>query len=443
MKIIQLQAENVKRLRAIEITPEGSTVVIAGRNGQGKTSVLDSIWFALGGGNATRETSRPIRDGEDHASVRLDLGSLVVTRKWSKETGKTTLTVDSPDGARFRSPQAMLDDLVGRLSFDPLGFSQLPDREQRATLLDLIELPFDPEMLERDRAGIFDGRTEVNRQLRALEAQLAAMPDPPEDLPDEEISSAAVLADYQAAQEQVRKNDRDRAAVSEAQRRADESKAAVQLLEQQVEDARKRAKKYAVAADDLSEQVSTLEDPSLDGFEERLASLEATNQAVRAAHARSRVLAEVSEVRGSSEALTAKLDAIEKQKRDAIEAAKMPIDGLAFDAEGVLYQGVPFKQSSAAEQLRVSLAMAMSLNPSIRVIRITDGSLLDSENMALIEEMATDNDYQVWIERVDETGKIGITIEDGAVVEAEPVDPIRGPMVVPDPKGGPGAVVDR
>ena len=93
----------------------------------------------------------------------------------------------------------------------------------------------------------------------------------------------------------------------------------------------------------------------------------------------------------------------------------MPISGLGFDDDGVTYQGVPLKQASAAEQLRVSVAMAMALNPKVRVIRITDGSLLDSDNLALIEQMAADQDFQVWIERVDETGTVGVVIEDGQV----------------------------
>ena len=76
---------------------------------------------------------------------------------------------------------------------------------------------------------------------------------------------------------------------------------------------------------------------------------------------------------------------------------------------------MPFSQASASEQIRVSLAMAMALNPKLRVIRILDGSLLDAENLALIAEMATEHDFQVWIERVSDTSGVGVVIEDGQV----------------------------
>mgnify|MGYP001295983560 FL=1 len=59
--------------------------------------------------------------------------------------------------------------------------------------------------------------------------------------------------------------------------------------------------------------------------------------------------------------------------------------------------------------------MAMAINPKLRVIRIMDGSLLDRQAMAQIEEMARERDFQVWIERVDENGTTGVLIEDGEV----------------------------
>ena len=102
-------------------------------------------------------------------------------------------------------------------------------------------------------------------------------------------------------------------------------------------------------------------------------------------------------------------------KAEALAGASFPIDGLAFDESGVTYQGVPFSQASSAEQIRVSLAMAMSLNPKLRVIRILDGSLLDADNLALITEAAVTADYQVWIERVSDPSETAVVIEDGEV----------------------------
>lgn len=415
MKIVKLTAENVKRIRAVEITPQGNTVVIAGRNGQGKTSVLDSIWFALGGGPAARETSKPIRDGETSAHVTLDLGELRVTRSWSGD--KTTLKVESAEGATYRSPQAMLDSLVGRLSFDPLAFAQQDERTQLKSLLELVELPFDPVQLDGQRATLYDLRTAIGRTGKQLQGQLAGMPRPAADLPAAEVSVSALVEQYRAAREQVDEH-------TNAERAATALAAEVERYTDQVAE---RRRQLELALNGLAEaQTAQVEAaahagrlraalPDVGPLEQQLADADVTNAAVRAAQQRADVAVQMSNAQAEYETLTRQIGALDKRKADAIAAAAMPIDGLAFDTDGVTYRGMPFKQCSAAEQLRVSLAMAMAMNPQIRVVRITDGSLLDSDNMRLIEEMAVEHDYQVWIERVDESGAVGVVIEDGQV----------------------------
>jgi hypothetical protein len=401
MKVIRLEAENLKRLRAVEIEPDGNVVVIAGRNGQGKTSVLDAIWFALGGGAAMKGTARPIRDGADHASVALDLGDIRVTRTWSGE--KTTLKVESADGARYGSPQQLLDGLVGRLSFDPLAFAQQDERSQLETLLGLVELPFDPKLLDGQRRALYEDRTIIGREVKTLEGHLAGLPEVAGDVPAEEISVSDLTDQVQTA----------------AVQRAAKDTAATSLLHAQEEVARIR-ELFATAKRRMDEAQVIFDGlpdpPDVEEITARLSTVEDTNRQVRAAAERRQVASTLEAKRADYELHTEKIEQLDQEKAAAVAAAKMPIDGLGFTDDGVTYRGVPFKQASAAEQLRVSIAMAMSLNPQIRVVRITDGSLLDSDNLRLIEEMAADRDYQVWIERVDETGRVGVLIEDGAVV---------------------------
>lgn len=405
MRIISLTAENVKRLRAVDITPDGHVQVITGRNGAGKTSVLDAIWLALGGGPAAKGTMRPIRDGETKASVRLDLGDLVVTRTWT--ASGTALKVESADGAKFSSPQKMLDDLVGRLSFDPLAFTQLPAKAQRDALLSLVDLPFDPADLDRRRARLFDERTDIGRTGVSLKGRLDGLP--PVDAPDEEVSSASVLAELREAQAATREHDDVMRAAELAQSAREIAAEALEAAQTRFEIAKQQEQSAHAAAADLPDL------PDVPAIEQRLASVDEVNAAVRAKRERRQVMDEHSRVRKEYEAKTEAINALDKEKADGLAAATFPIEGLGFDTDGVTYQGVPFSQASAAEQIRVSLAMAMALNPKLRVIRILDGSLLDADNLALVAEMATAQDYQVWIERVTDGSGVGIVIEDGEV----------------------------
>src|SRR3990172_5708739 len=165
MKIVSLSSTNVLRLKAVFIEPGPDNVVtISGANGAGKTSVLRSIEMAFAGGKSI--PPEPIRRGERKAQIiaKLDSG-LVVERTFSGD--RTELVVRAPDGARYGSPQKVLDDLVGELAFDPLEFSRMKPADQVTTLRKLGRLDF--AQLDHDRAAAFDTRTEVSRELRHLQ----------------------------------------------------------------------------------------------------------------------------------------------------------------------------------------------------------------------------------------------------------------------------------
>jgi len=400
MKIIKFTAENIKRLRAVEITPDGTVQVITGKNAAGKSSVLDAIWLALGGGAASKTTTKPIRAGQDNASVRLDLGDLVVTRTWTGD--KTALKVESQDGAKYSSPQGVLDSLVGRLSFDPLEFTRLDGREQVAALLDLVDLDVDLDQLATDRKRAYEARTEIGREAKTLEGQVAGFGEPIKGVPEVEVSVSDLLAQF---------------------RRADEANRSHQIMvrDQAREAGRVSSLKSQLAAAEqnlafVQNLLDTSPDiPDLDGIQAQIDSAEDVNSRVRTKAARAETEGRLTRARSNFAGITKTIAAIDQAKADALAGAAFPVEGLGFDDNGVTFEGVPFAQASSAEQIRVSLAMAMSLNPKLRVIRILDGSLLDADNMALIAGMAAAGDYQVWIERVSDDSGVGVVIEDGQV----------------------------
>jgi len=117
-----------------------------------------------------------------------------------------------------------------------------------------------------------------------------------------------------------------------------------------------------------------------------------------------------------------RMDSIKANIQSTIEGLTMPIKGLSMAAGEVLYNNIPIDQISDSEKLRVSMYIAMALNPKIRVIRMNEASLLDEESLAEVDRIARENDYQIWQEVVDSSGDVGIVIEDGEVVKVnEPV----------------------
>lgn len=418
MKIIELRAERFKRISAVEIVPGDGVVVISGKNAQGKSSVLDAIWLALGGATAAKNsaTIRPVKDGEKDAIVRLDLGEIVVNRKWTA-AGGMTLTVEGAKGAKFSSPQTLLDSLVGNLSFDPLAFSRMSPKEQRKALSDVVQIDVDPDAIDREKKELYDERTGVNRDINGLEARLAVMTPPKEGVPQEEVSVSDVLKEMRLATQEASKHREEQQTLESLRLKAASLKAEVSELQVALADREKELEKVCARGKEQLDIVQAQVPPDIDGLSEQLQNIEDTNTAVRAMKEHKKLYEQVKSKRKESEALTYRMEQLEQQKVEAFEKAKFPVPGLAFDADGVTYRGIPFQQCSTAEQTRIAIAIAASLNPEIRVIRVSDGSLLDSDSMAEIESLAKEHDMQIWIERVDETGNVGIVIEDGAVKE--------------------------
>jgi hypothetical protein len=407
IKISRFEAENFKRLRHVELTPDGTMQVIGGRNAQGKTSVLDAWVMALQYATGKKVNFKPVRDGEERATVKLELseGEVVkfnLTHSFTPD-GKHDIKLESPEGARFSSPQKMLDEIVGRLSFDPLAFANAPDKEQLATLLSVVELgDFNVDANAGKRQSAYEARTEVNRRVKDLEGQIKVLQVPPADLPEQEISSGEVLAQLQAAQElnRARHDALNGVAVADA---------TVERLRAELMDAIAHQSAAHALLDTLPSAVDEAQ------FSTQLAGLEQTNARIREGIDRATKVRNLEAVQAESAALTAQIEALDQEKSDALAAAKLPLDGLGFTDEGVTYQGQPFSQASGAEQLRVSLAIAMALNPTLRVIRVADASLLDQDNLKLVEAMAAENDFQIWLEVVGDAAGVGVVIEDGQV----------------------------
>jgi hypothetical protein len=425
LKIVKFEAENVKKLRAVSITPTGALVEIRGRNGQGKTSILDSIWWAIGGlGNVQAE---PIRKGEDKARIRLDLGEVIVTRTFSKrDDGSTasTITVESADGARWPQPQKMLDSLVGTLTFDPLEFARMKPKQQFDVMKGFVP-GYDFEHMAALSAADFAKRTDVNRRAKE-EATLAATISIPDTTPAEKIDEAALVQEIASVGEfnaQIALRADRRNQVSSAAERsladADDARSRAANLRAEADKLDAEAEQHAATAADMQQRLAAAPPLEIkkDAAEvtKRLEDAKRVNAQVDAAAKRQAHLDAAKAFEAKAAELTQAIADREAAKQKAISEAKLPIEGLTFGDGQILLDNNPFDQASDAQKLRTSVAIGMANNPRLHVMRVRDGSLLDEDALKILGEMAAAADFQVWLEAVDSTGKVGIVIEDGAV----------------------------
>jgi hypothetical protein len=353
------------------------------------------------------------------------LGEVIVERQIDA-TGTTTLAVTAADGSRFPSPQTMLDKLLGALTFDPLEFSRLDGAKRSETLRRLVNLDTFP--LDRANQITYEKRTDLTRQLRDIEPRARAAWRDVSPTPPERVDVAGILA---RMEEGARLNsERER----EVRRRSDRTHKLVELI-QMAANNREQAQRLLDQANAWTEEGLKLateeqnEGPILDAVdvsglrrlvEDGTATNAAADRADRALLDHTTLDKQSKDLAAEIEKLTAEMDARTQEKRGLIAAAQMPVEGLTFDEEfAVHFRGLPFEQASSAEQLRVSVAIAMAANPRLRILRIKDGSLLDESNLAAIAAMAEAADYQIWVERVDTSGKVGVVMQDGTARMAE------------------------
>lgn len=392
-------------MSAFDITPKGNTIVLSGKNAQGKSSVLDSIAMLFEGkkGPVSKATPKPIKDGETSATLMAETEEFIVKKKWT-DNDHEYLEITSKDGSKtYASPQAFLDGITGDLSFDPLSFSRLKAKEQRELLISIVNIGIDLLKWDAEHSAIMELRKMVGRDIDALKGKLLTMQSYPAETPAEEVSVAKLVAEVQAAEYHNTQ-------ITNADLARSKALAQIAALKEQIVTAEKE---LAMAEETLKGLGEPLPVKTLQA---NIGTAEQTNAFVRLK--KERMAAELS-VRTKDEeyeAMTGKLKGLVAAKEEALSKAVFPVPGLGISEDGVTFKGIPFSQCSSAEQLKVSMAIAMAKNPELRLIRITDGSLLDGENMKVLEEMATRNDFQIWVEKVDDDAKVGIIIEDGKIV---------------------------
>jgi hypothetical protein len=273
----------------------------------------------------------------------------------------------------------------------------------------------------------------------SLKARLDIMRQHP-DAPEAEIPLAQIMEEQQAAASKNASNAAIRQGAAELGREAEYASDRLEADKGTIETAKKEIARWqktladrlqdldrhtaereaaAKAAATAGESAAALVDLPLNVFAERLDQVQKANLKFRENAARALLVSKLKEKSAAADGLSSQLDSLESDKRRKCTAAKYPIEGLRYDSvEGVLYNDIPFSQASSAEQLRVSVAIGIALNPTLKVLLIRDGSLLDEDSMKLLLEMAKAADAQVWLERVGTDQTTSVIIEDGKVKEA-------------------------
>lgn len=402
VKINELLIENVKRVKAVQFEPSADGLtIIGGRNGQGKTSVLDAIAWALGGNNY--KPSVPERDGAlvpPNLHIELSNG-LIVERKGKN----STLKVTDPNGNK--SGQQLLNEFVSTLALDLPKFIDGSDKDKADSLLKILGIGDVLSQLDTKENQLYAQRTEVGRIADRKKKAADEMPMYP-NVPKEPVSATELIKEQQEILARNGENERKRQdaaryeqILANAQIAFDEAKAALQKAEQDCLTARK-------SAEDLHDE-STAE------LEKNLAEIEALNIKIRANSTKEAAEVEANNLQQEYDGLTEQIESVREERNKLLDSAELPLPGLSVKDGKLIYNGLPWDGMSGSDQLKVATAIVRKLNPQCGFVLMDKLEQMDLETLQEFGAWLKAEGLQVIATRVSTGDECSIIIEDGMV----------------------------
>lgn len=413
VKIAALEAENVKRIKAVALTPSPTGLtIVGGNNNQGKTSVLDALAWALGG-----EKFRPtaaVRDGAlapPHLKVILSNG-VVVERKGKN----SSLTVTDPTGQR--SGQQLLNAFVEPLALDLPRFMQASDKDKADTLLNIIGVGDALTGLDREIKALYDRRTvigQIGAQKRHAAEELTEYPD----APSEPVSAIELIQQQQEILLHNADNQRKRMKLAQLEEQEKQLGRRVQELSQELEMVEHQLTAVQQDVQDATKNVAQLQDESTAELEQSIRNVEEINRQVSANLAKSKAQDEAERYAQEYTALTEQIKAKRTARMDLLNGADLPLTGLGVEDGSLTYNGKHWQDMSGSDQLRVATAIVRRLNPDCGFVLLDKLEPMDLATLAEFGSWLQTEGLQAIATRVSTGGECQIIIEDGRVKDAE------------------------
>lgn len=436
IKINKLQIENVKRVKAVKIepTPNGLTIV-GGNNGQGKTSVLDAIAWALGGNKY--KPSQATREGSViPPNLQLTLSNgLIVERK-----GKNSdLKVIDPNGQK--AGQRLLDSFVEELAINLPKFMNSTSQEKANILLQIIGIGSQLQQLEQEETTFYNERLAIGRiadQKKKFAAEQPYYPDAPKEL----VSISDLIQQQQEVLARNGENQRKRQQLASLEQQYTFQTREVERLKQQLAAAENALLQTSNDLEIAKKSALDLYDESTQQIESNIHEIEAINLKVRANLDKEKAESDASEYYNQYNLLSVKIDEVRQKKAELLQNADLPLPGLAVANGELVYNGQQWDNMSGAEQLKVSTAIVRKLKPDCGFILLDKLEQMDLDSLNEFGQWLEQEGLQAIATRVSTGDECSIIIEDGYVAGqdstafTEPVQQ-QGP-IAESPKWTPG-----
>lgn len=410
VKINKLEIENVKRIKAVKLEPTtNGLTVIGGRNNQGKTSVLDSIAWALGGENF--RPSDATREGSiipPNLKIVLNNG-LIVERK-----GKNSaLKVTDPSGQK--AGQSLLNTFVESLALNLPKFMESSGKEKAQTLLQIIGVGNQLAELEKDEKELYQDRLYIGRtadQKEKFAKEQPYYPDAPKDL----VSASELIRQQQDILAQNGENQRKREQAGKIREETKRAYDEVKRLSEQLEAAKQHHLQLVKDLETAEKSAADLVDQSTKELEDSISNIEEINRMVRANLDKEKAEDDAKEYRRQYDQLSEKISAIREKKSNLLSSAELPLPDLSVKEGELVYKGQKWDNMSGSERLMVSTAIVRKLNPECGFVLLDKLEQMDLQTLQEFGSWLEGEGLQAIATRVSTGDECSIIIEDGYVV---------------------------
>lgn len=421
VKINSLEIENVKRISAVAMEPtENGLTVIGGNNGQGKTSVLDAICWALGGDR--NKPSNPTREGSTvPPRIKLTLSNgLIVERK-----GKNSdLKVTDPSGRK--SGQQLLNEFLSELALNLPKFLSANSKDKAETLLQIIGVGPQLHQLEAKEQQLYNQRTDKGRERDRRKLFAEGMPYYP-NAPKEPLSISELIRQQQEILARNGENQRKRTRASDLRRNKDACESSIRQLEEQMLDLQARMgraqadlKQISLDLEIAEKDALELHDESTAELERQIAEFEGINKQVRDNLDRDRAMDDAKALSEQYEGLTRQIEQTRQQKRDLLNGANLPLPELGVEGGELTYRGQRWDCMSGSARLRVATAIVRALNPACGFVLMDGLEAMDVPTLEEFGRWAESEGLQIIATRVSTGPECQIIITDGHVEQTQP-----------------------
>lgn len=437
MKISLVTIRDIMGIKELEFRPGAGFTELVGKNGLGKTSVLEAIKSVVKGGH----DATLLRDGAEKGEIVLVLDDGMEIKKTIRP--HTSNVEIKKDGRRQARPAELISKIADQLSTNPVEFLTAKKDQRVSIFLESVPLKVDPahlkqisgievpgaehlhayQVLETVHDQVYEDRRKTNVAIEEKEKTIKqlrlAMPDAPAGVVggEEELEAKLVQIDASKDAELSGVHDKLQVFVNAMNSQIETSNAEydAKILELQkqidalrsdkagaVEAFRSRIAGVTAKANAKREEIKTTHAAERQPIETQLAVLR-TNR--NAAAKREQTLETIKGMEGELELLRVDqkrqnkaLDDINRYKSDLLKS--LPIPGVEVRSGEIYRDNVVFDRLNTQQRVDIAVELAKLRAGELGIVCVDGIECMDDEMFETFRKKAVDSGLQFVVSHV-------------------------------------------